>query len=454
MSSRDDISASHVAHGDVGHEYAMDLRDIHVCISAYACSPTGGGETGVGWNIVREVARRHRVWAITRRKHQAAIAAELLRTPLPNLRMIYFDAPKRLLALKRGPVGIDLYYRLWQRLTRRLVEDLERDVGLDLTQHVTFVQYWTPTSLAYLSTPFVWGPVGGGETAPPAFRRDFDWRGRVYETLRHYARRHGESASPVRLAARRAALALAVTAETGARLLAMGTRRVEVFSAMGFDRADYESLSAVPIAPARVVRFISIGRLLHWKGFYLGLKAFSAAAIPGSEYWIVGEGPERSTLAALVRRLKLDDQVRFWGAQPRPTVLEMLAACDVLVHPSLHDSGGCVCLEAMATGKPVVCLDLGGPADMVTDLTGIKVAANNPEQAVADLATAMTVLAANPDLRRTMGDAGRKRVRDEYIWEKKGDRLEALYASVLSNGGTTASIAAGSSAVVPPSLTR
>ena len=113
--------------------------------------------------------------------------------------------------------------------------------------------------------------------------------------------------------------------------------------------------------------------------------------------------------------------------------MEMLAACDVLVHPSLHDSGGWVCLEAMAAGKPVVCLDLGGPAEQVTDRTGVKVVANTPEQAVADLARALTALGSNPDLRHTMGEAGRERVRDEYIWEKKGDRLDALYASVLSD---------------------
>ena len=59
--------------------------------------------------------------------------------------------------------------------------------------------------------------------------------------------------------------------------------------------------------------------------------------------------------------------------------------------------------------------------------------ANNPEQAVSDLARAMTVLGTNPDLRHAMGEAGRGRVRDEYIWEKKGDRLDALYASVLDN---------------------
>jgi glycosyltransferase involved in cell wall biosynthesis len=411
----------------------MDLRDIHICISAYACDPTKGSEPGVGWNLVREVARRHRVWAITRRNNQPAISAELERAPLPKLRMVYFDLPERLLVWKKGPVGVDVYYRLWQRLTRGLVEDLHREVRLDLTQHVTFVKYWAPTSLAGISAPFVWGPVGGGETAPAAFRRDFSRRGRAHEFLRHSARGCGEWSPSVRRAARRTALALAVTEETRARLLAIGARRVELFSAMGFDREAYESLSRMPAAAGSTLRFISMGNLLHLKGFDLGLKAFATAAIPRSEYWIVGDGPERANLSGLVERLGLKDRVRFWGTQPRSDALEKLAACHVLVHPSLHDSGGWVCLEAMAMGKPVICLDLGGPAELVTDRTGVKVEAINPEQAISDLAQAMTALGTNPDLRHTMGEAGRKRVRDEYIWEKKGDRLEALYASVLVN---------------------
>ena len=411
----------------------MDLRDIHICISAYACDPTRGSEPGIGWNIVREVARRHHVWAITRRKNEAAISAELQRAPLPKLRMIYFDLPAPLLVWKRGAIGIDTYYWLWQRLTRRVVDGLRRDVRLDLTQHVTFGRYWTPTSLAYIPTRFVWGPVGGGETAPVSFRRDLDRRGRAYEFLRDSARRYGESTPSVRRAAQRTALGLAVTEETKARLLAMGTKRVEVFSAMGLDRAAYESFSKIPPPGAEPIRFISMGRLLHWKGFHLGLKAFAATALPRSEYWIVGDGPERKNLSDMARRLGVEGRVRFWGAQSRANALEMLAACHVLVHPSLHDSGGWVCLEAMAAAKPVVCLDIGGPAEQVTDRTGVKVEAKHPDQAVSDLARAMTLLGTNRDLRHAMGEAGRTRVRDEYIWEKKGDQLEAFYASVLTN---------------------
>jgi glycosyltransferase involved in cell wall biosynthesis len=411
----------------------MDLRDIRICISAYACDPTRGSEPGIGWNLVREVARRHRVWAITRRKNQTIISRELQRAPLPNLSMVYFDLPKSALGWKRGRLGIEVYYRLWHLLTRGLVQRLHRDVRLDLTHHVTFGRYWGPTSLAYVSTPFVWGPVGGAETAPAAFLADFDRRGRAYEFLRHRARRWSEWAPSVRKAVEQAALGLAVTPETRARLLAIGTRRVELFSAMGFDRNNYEYLSHLPTPPAAPLRFISIGRLLHWKGFHLGLKAFASAALPDSEYWLVGDGPERSNLADLVRKLGLEDRVRFCGPLTRAETLETLSACHALVHPSLHDSGGWVCLEAMAAARPVICLNLGGPAEQVTDRAGIRVEATNPEQAVADLAQAMSELGCNSELRQAMGNEGRKRVREEYLWEKKGDRLDALYASVLEN---------------------
>lgn len=407
-------------------------------MSAYSCDPTRGSEPGVGWNLVREMARRHRVWAITRRKNEPAIADALQRAPLPNLRMVYLDVPRRLLAFKRGQIGIEIYYRLWQRLARRIVDRLHRDVQLDVTQHVTFVRYWAPTALADVPVPFIWGPVGGGETAPAPFLRDFDRRGRAYEALRHAARRLGEQAPAVRRAARHAALGLAVTEETRARLVALGTRRVEVFSAMGLDRAEYDSLSRMPDERPHRLRFLSMGRLLHWKGFHLGLKAFAAAAVPGAEYWIVGEGPERSTLAALVARLGLADRVRFWGGRPRAEALRLLGAADILVHPSLHDSGGWVCLEAMAARKPVICLDLGGPAALVTDRTGCKVPARHPEQAVEDLARAMELVGRDAERRHAMGEACRERVLAEYIWEQKGDRLDAFYRSVLSDGSGAA----------------
>lgn len=89
-------------------------------------------------------------------------------------------------------------------------------------------------------------------------------------------------------------------------------------------------------------------------------------------------------------------------------------------------------MEAMAAGRPVICLDLGGPAVQVTDETGFKIAANEPYQVVRDLAAAMIHLVQNPELIVSMGQAGRKLVNENYSWQVVGERLHKLYLEVVS----------------------
>ena len=74
------------------------------------------------------------------------------------------------------------------------------------------------------------------------------------------------------------------------------------------------------------------------------------------------------------------------GAVSQERARELLEACHVLVHPSLHDSSPFVCIEAMGAGRPVICLDLGGPAAQVTAETGFKVRASTPRDTVSALA--------------------------------------------------------------------
>jgi glycosyltransferase involved in cell wall biosynthesis len=85
----------------------------------------------------------------------------------------------------------------------------------------------------------------------------------------------------------------------------------------------------------------------------------------------------------------------------------------------------------MAAGRPVVCLDLGGPAVQVTLETGFKVPASDPEQAVDGLATAITTLAKDAGIRSRMGSAGQQRVREHFSWEVKGQQLIQLYQEIV-----------------------
>lgn len=405
---------------------------MKVLISAYACEPGKGSEPGVGWNFALHLARHHEVWVLTRANNRPAIEAELARNPVPGLRFVYHDLPPWARFWKRGQRGVQLYYYLWQLTAIPLVRRLHGEVGFDVVQQVTFVKYWAPSALAFLKgVPFVWGPVGGGESAPLAFWRTFGLRGIAYETARTVARFLAELDPLTRLTARRASLALATTPETAGRLKRLGAKRVEVMSEAALPPEEIEGLSLVAPPPSGPVRFLSIGRLLHWKGFHLGLEAFARSGLTDAEYWIVGEGPERRRLEALARRLGVADRMRFFGQLSRHRVLELLAQVQALVHPSLHDSGGWVCLEAMAAGTPVICLDLGGPAVQVTEETGFKIPARTPEQAVKEMAEAMRRLAEDAKLTRRMGEVARERVREAFSWEPRGEEIAMVYRQVL-----------------------
>ena len=85
----------------------------------------------------------------------------------------------------------------------------------------------------------------------------------------------------------------------------------------------------------------------------------------------------------------------------------------------------------MAAGRPVLCLDVGGPALQVTEETGFKVPALSPEQVVTDLAEALRRLAQDPVLRARLGKAARARVVEYFGWDKKGEWIREVYGEVV-----------------------
>ncbi|AFY36223.1 glycosyltransferase family 4 protein [Calothrix sp. PCC 7507] len=407
---------------------------MKILLSAYSCEPGRGSEPGVGWNFAREIARHHEVWVLTRTEEsQKAIEAELARNPVPNLHFVYFTTPIFGNFWKLGQSGaMQIHYYFWQITAYFVARRLHQEIGFDVVQHVTFVKYSGPSFLSLLPIPFVWGPVGGGESAPKPFWQAFNWKNKVYEILRILVRSIGENDPFTLMTARRSAVVYSTTEDTAVRVKKMGCSHVKILSESGLSQQEIDLLAQVPQPDSSPVRFISMARLLHWKGIHLGLQAFAQAKLPDAEYWIVGDGAEFQRLQNLAASLGIAKEVKFWGRLPRQQTLERLGECHVLVHPSLHDSGGWVCLEAMAAGRPVICLDLGGPAQQVTAETGFKILANNVEQTIADMAAAMVKIAGDAELRVTMGEAGQRLIRQNYTWEAKGQLLSELYAQIVA----------------------
>jgi len=410
------------------------VRSLKVLVSAYACEPGKGSEPGAGWHWVGQIGRFEECWVVTRLNNRESIDKALTTNPLPRVHFIYYDLPPWVRFWKKGQRGVRAYYYLWQLGAYRLAKRLHRELHFDLVHHLTFANYWLPSFLPLLPAPFLWGPVGGGESAPRNFRKSFSLRGKSYEILRDVARSIGELNPFVRMTARRAAAGLAVTPQTAHRLRALGCRNVSLSSQTALSFEELSRLHEVPPRRESPFRVISVGRLLHWKGFELGIKAFAEfhRRHPESEFWLIGDGPEHERWKQLAQTLNAGKNIVFWRTLPRSEVLEKIAACDVLLHPSLHDSGGWVTAEAMAAGRPVICLDLGGPALQVTEKTGFKIPAISPDQVVADITAALEQIVGDPFHCAQLGAAGRERIRQDFNWEKLGDQLAMVYARLVN----------------------
>ncbi len=426
------------------------MSHLKVLLSAIACQPESSSEPGVAWAVARVTAQKHEVWVLAHERHRQATEDYLARNPIPNLHFVFVELPAwtRILAMETGFAQITYY--VWQVVALGHARRLHREIGFDVVHHVSLQKYWMPSFLWRLPVPMVWGPVGGGESAPFSFWWGFSLRGKLYEALRSTARWLGERDPFLKLAARRSALVLATSEQSRARLEKLGPKRLSVCSGIALWEQDIARLATAgtqdPTAESQgplPVRFLSLGRILHWKGFHLGLQAFAKARLSNAEYWVIGQGPEFERLQGLAEDLGIAEQVKFLGLLPHAQVLDRLRDCDVLVHPSLHESGGLCCLEAMAARKPVICLDLGGPALQVSDEAGIRAPARTAAESVAALAEAMTRLAGDADLRRRMGEAGHERVVRNYTWDQKVAYFDSLYQTFVGaqeKGCTPASV--------------
>ena len=400
-----------------------------VLIVAFACGPGRGSEPGQGWQFASRMAAHHDVTVLTYSGFRRAIEAELAERPIAGLRVETYRLPFERAAHHRD--GRDrrglpeqVHYTLWQLGAWARARALHREVGFELTHHASLMRYWTPSAAALRGVPFVWGPVGGGETAPRPVHETFSPLGRREETLRDTAHRVAHLDPLTRLTARRATVALATTHESAERMRALGAPHVRLARrAVALTPETAAALAATPQpAPSEPFRLASVGRLLHWKGYGLGLRAFARArelggpALADARYWIFGDGPEGASLRRQARALGLADHVRFWGRVPRAECLDLLGRTHVVVHPSSHDSGGYATLEGMAAGRPVLCLDLGGPARQVDDAVGVAVPATTPGEIVEAMAEHIVRLAQDAELRAALGRAAQRRVAEHYTW--------------------------------------
>lgn len=209
------------------------------------------------------------------------------------------------------------------------------------------------------------------------------------------------------------------------------------------DAVDTEAFSPSRVSKHRVRREFSIddgtlvvgfvGRFSPGKGHEEFLEA---ASILNNKYGNIrflvvgeasyGEQKYEQRIRSMSRALKLEGVLTFTGF--RKDVPDLMAAFDIFAFPSHAEAFGVVLIEAMAMERPVVSTNCDGVLDIVVDgETGIYVNPRNAQQ----LADAIERLGTDPELRLSMGRAGRRRVEEMFDQRKQITRIEEIYYELL-----------------------
>lgn len=159
------------------------------------------------------------------------------------------------------------------------------------------------------------------------------------------------------------------------------------------------------------------------KGLGVLIEAYSQllSEYPDLELVVVGKVRPEGATAKRLAALGLLDRVNFISNLTGQELAEEYARATICVTPSLYEGFGLPAAEAMSCGAPVVVTD-GGALPEVVGEAGVVVRRGD----ASALATAIAQLLADPAKRRSLSDAGRRRARDVFSWERAGAEYEAV----------------------------
>lgn len=398
---------------------------MKVLLSAYACEPNKGSEPGVGWSWAIEYAKQNEVWVLTRDNNEPTITEYLRKNPeyrSDNLHFIYVELPQYLTYWKKGRRGMRLFYMLWQRKAAKVASQWNAKVKFDIVQHITFVSYTQPTYMYRLGIPLIWGPISGGENIPSGIRIKMSKKEKLVEVIRKQSQKLALVTPSIKKTMKQAKLILAATEETKGKIPEQYLYKTHVLPAIGIEKLP--GLKKIKRDDNKI-KIIMVGRLIYWKAFEIGIKAFLRIVdhYPNAELHILGEGNRKSELMQMAGRY-LNKQVFFEAPVPHDQIYDFYMGFDIFLNTTLRDSGCMTMMEAMAVGLPCVAIATGGPRILLGEDSYCNVEPIDYVYCINEIAEKLEQLIGNKYIRDKEATGQRNRIEEIFTMEKKNAVLE------------------------------
>ncbi len=411
---------------------------MRILTVSFACEPGGATEAGNGWNWPFFLAARgHDVTVITAARWRRGIEEYLSVHSVPGLSFHYVSAPAWPLRVE-PTTGSAVQYLVWQWRVAELARRLDAESPFDVLHHASYGSLLGGSFLWRLGRPIVFGPTGGGQTTPPAFREDFGsaWPAEALRNL--VVRRLARFAWPAMRCARSATV-LSTNEETDELAARLGARSVDRMLDVGLVEGFFTD-EVSERGEDGALELVWVGRVMPRKGLLLTLDALAVAASTADvRLTIVGAALSSEFDAAVdaqIEALGLSERVRRTGRVPWSDVREAYRGVDAFVLTSLRDSCGAQLLEAMASGLPVITLDHQGAAELVCDGAGLRAKVGSRGDTVRRVAEAIVEMAdAGAAARRAMGSRALDRAR-EFEWTRRAAKMEQTMEALAAEAAS------------------
>jgi glycosyltransferase involved in cell wall biosynthesis len=414
-----------------------------ILLVAYQCGPGLGSVSQLGWQWFIGLAARRPVCLVTHVRNRTAIESALDKPT--NARIIFIDTewfagPLYRLSRRCFPRSDHAVFMVSQLdwfafdavALRTLRRERDARAPWRLLHLVTPVTTAASTRLHRLGLPIVRGPLNCALPNPPGFARLLHAEGVSFLSP---LRVLGSLLEAVFGSLKRSSAVLVATAATQESLPCDVRSRSIRMLENGVDPSQFTAGTPLPTPDKlRPMRVSFVGRLVAVKGLNLLLNAIARLRHEGLELAldVVGDGPMAAIWRTQADALGLRDRIVWHGEHPPKRVGEILRASHVFCLPSVRESGGAVLLEAMASARPVVAMDFGGPAEIVDATVGWKVPLADEESAISGLASALRQVYQDPRGAAKKGIAGRSRVIKQFTWHAKIRAAEAIYEEILN----------------------
>lgn len=321
-----------------------------------------------------------------------------------------------------------LPYLEFERLALRGIK--ASGIAFDIVHRITPMSPTLPSLAAgRTEAPFVIGPLNGNLSWPRQFdeeqRREREWLNKfkgVYKSLPFLKRSYEKSAA-----------ILASFPHTIASLDKRYLPKVFDVPEIGYDEGIFYSK---PRQRSERLTFLYAGRLVPYKLPETTVLAFAARPeLRRHHLRIVGDGPERPRMEALVEQHALQDCVEFVGQRSQAEVADEMRRADIFFFPSIRELGAGVVIEALACGLPCLAADYGAPGSLVDDSRGRTVPIGTRAEMIEGFASAAVELANHPALDR-MSQASVDYARLNFTWDSKAVHTLEIYEWVLGSRTT------------------